>query len=73
MCSFMNNHFLKSIRIPIPFETTVTTGIFHLYSLLPSCFVSYSLHESMPLTVLVLQEPKLNFEISFLNIPSHDS
>ena len=73
MCSFMNNYFLKSVRIPTPFETTVTTGIIHFYSLLPSCFVSDSLHASMSLTALVLQEPKLNFEIIFLNIPSHDS
>ena len=44
-----------------------------LYSLLPSCFAANSLHASMSLIVLVLQEPKLNFEIIFLNIPTHDS
>ena len=73
MCSFMNNYFLKSVRIPTPFETTVTTGIIHFYSLLPSCFVSDSLHASMSWVVLVLEEPKRNFEIIFLNIQINDS
>jgi hypothetical protein len=43
------------------------------HSSLDSCFVSDSLHASMSWVVLVLEEPKRNFEIIFLNIQINDS
>ena len=43
------------------------------HSSLDSCFVSDSLHVSMSWVVLVLEEPKRNFEIIFLNIQINDS
>ncbi len=63
---FMNQYFIKSIRISIPMKFTFFTIIFHFDC--SSFFFSDSLNAFTSSEVLVLHEPHFNFSSIFLNI-----